>query len=91
MRNKKLSSGLRTLSFFFLAGFAAVSAHASNEPTKATVTTGRSTNMKVESSELEPFDLNKKTGDDDRVKFYKDENTAVGFNEDGDPSVATRF
>ena len=29
--------------------------------------------------------------DDDKPVFYKDASTAVGFNDDGDPNVSTRF
>ncbi len=48
-------------------------------------------NFTVDSSDLEPFDLNKKTDPDEKPIFYKDGNTTVGFNDEGEPNVGMRF
>ncbi|OGW83240.1 MAG: hypothetical protein A3C47_02080 [Omnitrophica bacterium RIFCSPHIGHO2_02_FULL_51_18] len=76
---------------FLAAVFTAVSVYASNEIAKASISPGRSTHFTVDSSELEPFDLNKKTDEEGGIKFYQDGNTTIGFNEDGGPAVGTRF
>lgn len=52
----------------------------------------RSTDVTVDTSELGPISLNEKTNmPEEKPIFYKDENTVVGINEDGDPSLGTRF
>lgn len=51
----------------------------------------RSTNIKVDSSDLEPFSIDKHTDPEGKPVIYSDGQVAVGFNDDGDPNVATRF
>ena len=52
---------------------------------------GRGTNITVDSSDREPFSLNKKTETDEKPVFYKDENITMGFNEDAEPNISSRF
>jgi hypothetical protein len=51
----------------------------------------KGTNVQVDSGDLEPFSLNRKTDPDDRFKFYEKDSTSVGFNENGDPSLNLLF
>ena len=60
-------------------------------PAQATVTP-KSTNIQVDSRDLEPFSLNDRIGGKrGETTFYQDENKKLGINEDGDPSVSMRF
>ncbi len=63
------------------AAFCGTSAHAGNT----------NTNCQVSSEELENFWKHKPKAEEDKPVFYKDEKTSVGFNDNGDPTVATRF
>ena len=52
----------------------------------------KSTNVKVDSSDLEPFSINEKTEPKEkRVTFYSDQNSAVDVNENGEPNLNMRF
>ncbi len=89
---RPMKSNNEKIFLLFLGGvFIAASAGASTDPAKAPLSSHRSTNITVTSSELEPFDLNRKTDAEERIKFYQDENTVVGFNDQGEPGVGTRF
>lgn len=48
-------------------------------------------NVSIDSSELEPFDINKKTDPEQKPEIYVDQNTTIGFNDDAQPSVGMRF
>lgn len=48
-------------------------------------------NVSVDSTELEPFDINKKTDPEQKPEIYVDQNTTIGFNDDAQPSVGMRF
>ena len=50
-----------------------------------------STNITVDSNDLEPFSLNKKTEPDEKPIFYQDQNMTVGINDDAEPNVSSRF
>jgi len=52
----------------------------------------KNTDVQVSSSDLEPFSIDKKTDPDGgKPVFYSDGSTTVGFNDDGEPNVGTRF
>ena len=52
----------------------------------------KSTNIRVDSAELEPFSaFERKTEPEGKPVFYSDGATTVGFNDDGEPNVGTRF
>ena len=48
-------------------------------------------NFTVDSNDLEPYDLNKKSEPDEKPILYADGNTTVGFNDDAQPNVGVRF
>ncbi len=48
-------------------------------------------NVQVDSTDLEPYSIDKKTDPEERAVFFKDENAALEINEDGDPSLNMRF
>ena len=50
----------------------------------------RSTNISVDSQNLEQFGTVKKN-EAEEYSLYKDENVVVGFNEDAEPNVGMRF
>ena len=52
----------------------------------------KNTNITVDTAESGLISLNEKTkAKDERLKFYDDDSTTVGFNEEGDPAVGMRF
>ena len=52
----------------------------------------KSTNVTVESSQLEPFSINEKTEPKDkRAVFYSDQNSSVDINENGEPNLNMHF
>jgi hypothetical protein len=81
--------------FLFLAvlftSLLSVSVSADSEVAQPASLSHRSTNITVDSSELEPFGSNEDSAREERLKFYEDEYTAVGFNDQGDPAVEKRF
>ena len=54
---------------------------------------GRNTNVRVESSSLDKSALDAKLNapQDEKLTFYKEGSTSIGFNEDGDPNMSLRF
>lgn len=64
-----------------------VNLYASNELAKA----AKSTNITVDSTDLEPFALETKEESDERIQFYNDGEVVAGFNEDGDPHIGRHF
>ncbi|MBI2095096.1 MAG: hypothetical protein HYT89_02890 [Candidatus Omnitrophica bacterium] len=52
----------------------------------------RGTNVSVDSRELEPFSIeDKKKGEDEKFYFFREGDTAMDINEDGDPNLNFRF
>lgn len=50
----------------------------------------KGTNVQIESTPRDLFREDKHE-DDDRLVFYRDGDSSVGFNEEGDPAVGLRF
>ena len=49
-------------------------------------------NVRIDSSELEPFSLNEKTEPREKpAVFYSDQNSSVELNDDGEANLNTRF
>lgn len=48
-------------------------------------------NVSIDSNDLEPYDLNKKSDPEQKPVLYSDGNTTVGFNDDAQPNVGVRF
>ncbi len=52
----------------------------------------KNTNVQIDSRELVPVSLDEKLGKrEEKFHFYKDEDKTIGFNDNGDPNVSTRF
>jgi len=84
-----LIHGLKfSLSTFMLFVFLSVCAEAA-EPK---VSPRKSTNVTIDSAQLEPFSINEKTEPKDkRAVFYSDQNSSVDINDNGEPNLNTRF
>lgn len=66
---------------------------ASSAVCAAEATAHRGTNFTIDTVESGPISLNEKSepGGEKPPIFYKDHDSTVGFNEDGEPNVGTRF
>ena len=84
-------SNAKAVLFLPVVFFLTTSAYASDGLAKAPHSTGKSTHMTVDSSELEPFSLIEKPEPDERIQFYKDGDVVGGFNENGEPNIGTKF
>jgi hypothetical protein len=62
---------------------------------KASEVSGRGTNIQVTSSDSGVVSLDDRLPPapprEDRPILYRDESTSIGFNDDGDPNLSTRF
>lgn len=55
------------------------------------VQVGQNAHVTVDSSELEPLSIDKKTDPAEKPIIYSDGSTSVGFNDDAEPNLSTRF
>ncbi len=60
---------------------------ASTEPVLAR----KGPNVTIDSNDLEPYDLNKKSNPEEKPILYSSGNTTIGFNDDAQPNVGMRF
>ena len=71
-----------------LAGTLAVSGEVVSAPA---FSAGRGTDTKVESTPLNELLSEQKPAKEEPFAFYREEDTSIGLNEDGDPNMSVRF
>ena len=87
--NLRKKSAILTLAFLFLA---VAGLQAANESAETVFVRKKGPNTEITSKDPEVHSLDSwMNKDDDKPVFYKNGSTAMGFNDDGDPNVSTRF
>ena len=91
-KNNKSPVLIQGLKFSLCAAVLSGFLSARGEAAESNISPHKSTNVTVESSQLEPFSINEKTEPKEkRAVFYSDQNSSVDINENGEPNLNMRF
>ena len=75
----------------FLVGFVAGSLLLGLGSLRADGPVSKGPNVQVDSRDIAAFSTVNKKDKEERLSFYRDDSTSVGFNDDGEPNVNMRW